>query len=72
MRSLKWCFVDELEPGDKLYDGIVDAQPETAEVVEVVALDLVRTPSGPCVWRVHTTGSTFRYDVMDRVAKVAA
>ena len=65
-------FVDELEPGDKLYDGVVDEQPESAEVVEVVALDLVRTPSGPCVWRVHTTGSTMSYDVMDRVAKVAA
>ena len=72
MRSLKWCFVDELEPGDQVYDGIVDEQPETAEVVEVVALDLVRTPSGDCVWRVHTTGQTIRYEVMDRVAKVAA
>ena len=72
MRSLTWCFVDELEPGDRVYDGIVDEAPETAEVVEVVALDLVRTPSGPCVWRVHTTGPTMSYQVMDRVAKVAA
>jgi len=72
MRSLKWCFVDELEPGDHVFDGIVDEQPETGEVVEVVALDLVRTPSGPCEWRVHTTGSTIRYQVMDRVARVAA
>ena len=32
MRALKWCFVDELEPGDKLYDGVVDEQPESAEV----------------------------------------
>jgi hypothetical protein len=72
MRSLKWCFVDELEPGDKVFEGIVDDQPDTADVVEVVALDLVRTPSGPCVWRVHTTGATIRYQVMDRVAKFAA
>lgn len=72
MRSLKWCFVDELEPGDHVLDGTVAEQAESAEVVEVVALDLVRTPSGPCVWRVHTTGPTIRYEVMDRVAKVAA
>ena len=28
MRSLKWCFVDELEPGDKVFESIVDDQPE--------------------------------------------
>lgn len=72
MRSLKWCFVDELEPGDQVFEGMADAEPESGDVVEVVALDLVRTPSGPCVWRVHTTGPTMRYDVMDRVARVAA
>jgi len=77
MRALKWCFVDELEPGDQLFDGVVDDQVDAgnsnaSDIVEVVALDLVRTPSGPCVWRVHTTGPTIRYDVMDRVAKVAA
>ena len=71
MRSLKWCFVDELEPGDQVFEGMAE-EPETGDVVEVVALDLVRTPSGPCVWRVHTTGPTMRYDVMDRVARVAA
>ena len=74
MRSLKWCFVDELELGDKVFESIVDDQShtDTADVVEVVALDLVRTPSGPCIWRVHTTGATIRYQVMDRVAKSAA
>ena len=72
MRSLKWCFVDELEPGDKVFEGLVDDRPETAHVVEVVALDLIRTPSGPCIWRVHTTGATIHYEVTDRVAKVAA
>ena len=72
MRSLKWCFVDELEPGDKVFEHLVHDQPDTDHVVEVVALDLVRTPSGPCVWRVHTTGATIRCQVMDRVAKFAA
>ena len=72
MRSLKWCFVDELEPGDKVFEDRTEERPDTVDVVEVVALDLVRTPSGPCVWRVHTTGATIRYQVMDRVAKVAA
>ena len=43
-----------------------------SDVVEVVALDLIRTPSGPCIWRVHTTGATIHYEVTDRVAKVAA
>jgi hypothetical protein len=65
MRSLNWCFVDELEPGDQ-----VTTEDESA--VEVIALDLIRTPSGPCEWRVHTTGPVMRYQVMDRVQKVAA
>ena len=68
MRSLKWCFVDELEPGDHVYDLTAANEME----VEVVALDLVRTPSGPCEWRVHTTGPTLRCQVMDRLPRVAA
>ena len=72
MPTLEWCFVDELEPGDKVFESLVDDQPDTAHVVEVVALDLIRTPSGLCLWRIHTTGATIRYEVMERVAKLAA
>ena len=68
MRSLEWIFVDELEPGDHVYDLTAADEQE----VEVVGLDLVRTPSGPCEWRVHTSGATIRYQVMDRVPKIAA
>jgi hypothetical protein len=68
MRSLKWCFVDELEPGDYVCDPATDDQPE----VEVVGLDLVRVPSGSCEWRVHTTGSTIHCRVLDRLPRIAA
>ena len=69
MRALDWCFVDDLEPGDHLYDpaaGTDDAE------IEVVTCDLVRVPSGPCVWRIHTTGPTMRYGVLERVPRIAA
>jgi hypothetical protein len=65
MHTLDWCFVDELEPGDTLA-----TEDETA--VEVVALDLIRTPAGPCAWRVRTSGPVMRYEVLDRVQRVAA
>jgi hypothetical protein len=69
MGALDWCFVDELAPGDHIVDLKSDGDDTE---VEVVACDLVRVPSGPCVWRVHTTGPTIRYEVLDRVPRIAA
>jgi hypothetical protein len=66
MPAFDWCYVDELEPGDHLY--VDDARAE----VEVLTCDLVRAPSGPCMWRVETSGPTIRYEVLDRVPRVAA
>ena len=65
MRSLEWCYVDELELGDHVCDLTTEDQPE----VEVVALDLVRVPSGECEWLVSTTGPTIRCPVLDRLPR---
>jgi hypothetical protein len=69
MRALDWCFVDDLEPGDHIYAPAADS--EDTEL-EVVACDLVRVPSGPCVWQIHTTGPTMQYEVLERVPRIAA
>ena len=66
MHAPDWCFVDDLQPGDRVYD-----LPGGSEV-QVIAYDLVRVPAGQCEWHVHTTGPTIRCNTMDRVPRVAA
>ena len=65
MPSLEWCYVDELEPGDHVCDPTTEDQTE----VDVVALDLVRVPSGECEWLVRTTGPTIRCPALDRLPR---
>jgi hypothetical protein len=66
MRIPDWCYVDDLQPGDHLYDFPGDDE------IEVVAYTLVRVPAGRCEWHVRTTGRTVRYGAMDQVPRVAA
>lgn len=65
MRSLEWCYVDELERGDYVCDPSTEDESE----VEVIALDLVRVPSGQCEWLVRTTGPTIQCPVLDQLPR---
>jgi len=64
MRAADWCYVDDLEPGDHVYDVA------GANEVEVTGYKLVRVPAGQCEWWVHTAGPTIRCNTMERVPRV--
>lgn len=66
MHTPDWCFVDDLEAGDRVHQYPGDGK------VKVLGYELVRVPEGRCEWHVHTTGATIRYHTMERVPRVAA
>jgi hypothetical protein len=66
VRSPDWCFLDDLEPGDHVYDPITDSD------LEVLDLTLERTPNGRCVWRLTTPSAVLHYEVMAQVQRVGA